>query len=601
MTESYLPVLSILVPVLGVLLIPFIEEQKTNILTAIATFTSFVIILSMYPFIRSGTVIGTGFNTELLINLTFRVDALGYIVGLVASIIWTLASVYAIGYMGHGHALKRYNIFSLLSFTGMLGVSFTGNLFSLYIFFELLSVASYVMVIHEETEEAKSAGLVYLFMGVTGGLVLLFSMIATYSIAGTGDLSSVGMEKLQASPYLPLIFFGYILGFGVKAGLFPVHIWLPMAHPVAPAPGSALLSGVMIKAGAYGILRTVFAITGMKAVTGTWFIYVLLGLAAINIFLGSAVAIKQTEIKRMLAYSSIAQMGYIILGITLLSRSGIMGSALHIFNHAFIKGTLFLCAGAIIHQTGLRQIEDFEGIGKRMPITMICFTLASLSMIGFPPFNGFITKWHLLIGALEAARMGSHSFAIGISAIVLLLVSSFMNLMYYGPIIYSAWFKSPQKPIVPVQHSAHGQNEELNAAIEGAAGTGIALHRISDNVHGGNVHDAAHYQANHSDHSSSSVNDSDMHKDKAHKDEEIASAHGHDDNEKSGHHGDSHDDDSHGHGHDSHDEPQVENCDPPLVMLIPLILLAAGVVIFGVIPIFPVSLAEKVSFLYFLK
>lgn len=610
MTESYLPVLSILIPVLAIFLIPFLDEKKTNILTSVATFFSFIVILLMYPFIRDGKILEIGFNTDLLIYLSFRVDALSYITGLVASILWTLASVYSIGYMEHGHSLKRYNIFSLLSYVGMLGVPFTGNLFSLYIFFELLSVASYVMVIHEETEEAKSAGLVYLFMGVTGGLILLFSMIATYSIAGTGDFSEfsrigIGLQRLHDSPYFPLIFFGFILGFGVKAGLFPVHIWLPMAHPVAPAPGSALLSGVMIKAGAYGILRTIFSIVGWEFMKGQWFLYIIFALAAINIFLGSAVAIKQTEIKRMLAYSSIAQIGYIILGAVLLSYSGLIGSALHIFNHAFIKGTLFLCAGAIIHQTGLRQISDFEGMGKRMPITMICFTIASLSMIGFPPFNGFITKWHLLIGALESVKTGNHPFSIGIFAIVLLLVSSFMNLMYYGPIIYSAWFKSPKKtPGVGEPHGKEGEKPLSDSDIlEEMSSSGLKLHPITDNIQEGKIHDIAHYTFMHPHHSGTGGS-KDIHKDKAHggsvsnkdiKSDNVKSAKG---KEAPKLNTDNHEDHSGGHGGSSEEE-KIETCDPSMVMLVPLIILTAGIVIFGLIPIFPVSLAQKVSLFYF--
>ncbi len=606
MIESYQPVISILIPILAIFIIPFLEEQKTNILTAIATFLSFLVILSMYPYIQADKIIGIGFNTDLLIHLSFRVDSLGYLVGLISSFIWAMSSIYAIGYLGHSHALKRYNIFSLLSYIGMIGVTFTGNLFSLYIFFELLSVASYVMVIHEETEEAKSAGLVYLFMGVSGGLVLLFSMIATYSITGTGDLSKLGMG-LQASPYAPLIFFGFILGFGVKAGLFPVHIWLPMAHPVAPAPGSALLSGVMIKAGAYGILRTIYVILGMDFMLGKWFLYVLLGLAAINIFLGSAVAMKQTEIKRMLAYSSIAQIGYIILGAVLLSPLGVMGSSLHIFNHAFIKSTLFLCAGAIIHQTGLRQMEDFDGIGKRMPITMICFTIASLSMIGFPPLNGFITKWHLLLGALEAAKMGSHTFHLGISAIILLLVSSFMNLMYYGPIIYSAWFKLPKNFPESPSGQSHKKAEEKSPIDNLGAGE-MAINPGIDNLHGEKIHDIAHYSSVRNYFASGGSKD--IHKDKAHggtgeksNDHKEEKTNTHDDNKHEEAHN-THDTnagyDDPGHGHGAEEKP-IETCDPPLTMLVPLIILAAGVVFFGVVPLFPVTLAQKVSIMFFAK
>ena len=295
------------------------------------------------------------------------------------------------------------------------------------------------MVVHEQTKEAMRGGILYIFMGIIGGLILLFSIVATYMIAGTGDFELL-MGKLAQSPYLPYIFWGYIIGFGVKAGIFPLHIWLPEAHPVAPAPASALLSGVMIKAGAYGIIRVLYSILGPALMRGSAHIMVLFAISLITIFLGSAVAMRQVEIKRMLAYSSISQIGYILMGATILSPLGLVGGVIHIFNHALIKGALFLCAGAFIHQVGLRQLKDLSGIGKRMPVTTLCFTIAALSMIGFPPFNGFISKWFLALGSLEAIKAGSYSLGVGILALGMLLLSSFMNLIYYGPIVYRAWF-----------------------------------------------------------------------------------------------------------------------------------------------------------------
>jgi multicomponent Na+:H+ antiporter subunit D len=331
----------------------------------------------------------------------------------------------------------------MLTLAGMLGVVYTRNLFTLYLFFEILSVGSYVMVVHEESEEARKAGLKYLFMGIFGGLVLFKAVIATYVVAGTADLAEISRMGvgLGNHPWMPYIFCGLILGFGVKAGMFPVHIWLPDAHPIAPSPASALLSGVMIKAGGYGIIRTIYNIVGVDFMRNQTVIWMVLVFAFINIFLGSAMAIRAKEIKRMLAYSSISQIGYILLGAALLTPFGVVGAALHIFNHAIIKGVLFMSAGAFIHQTGLRQLDDLKGIGRKMPITTICFTMAAMSMIGFPPFNGFISKWFLALGSMEVAKAGAYSMNVGIFAIFMLLLSSFMNLMYYGPITYGAWFK----------------------------------------------------------------------------------------------------------------------------------------------------------------
>ncbi|MBI5788520.1 MAG: monovalent cation/H+ antiporter subunit D family protein [Candidatus Schekmanbacteria bacterium] len=437
--SSSLPFWAVLIPLLGAVGIAFVKEKQSNLYTYGVAGITFLVVIVMYPMVAQGNKLFLLVDTGLQVKLAFMADGLSILAGLISVTGWLLASAFAVEYMRSEHSLRRYNLFSLLSLTGMMGVVFTANLFSLYIFFELLSVASYVMVIHEETKESLVAGLTYLFMGICGGLILLFSIIATYGIVGSGDLYQV-LGGLKGHPLLPYIFWGYIIGFGVKAGLFPVHVWLPVAHPVAPSPASALLSGIMIKAGAYGIFRTIYTIIGVEVLNHSNLMSALLILALINIVLGSAVAIRQTEIKKMLAYSSISQIGYVILGAALLTPQGMMGGILHIFNHAIIKITLFLCAGAFIHQTGLRQLKDLRGIGSRMPITMICFTMAALSMIGLPPFNGFISKWFLALGALEVRKVGSYSAWVGITCLVTLLLSSFMNLVYYGPIIYGGWF-----------------------------------------------------------------------------------------------------------------------------------------------------------------
>lgn len=442
MVESVLPFLAVLIPLLAVLVVPRLSDAQGNRFTALATVLSLLVILMMFPQIHAGNTLVMELNPGSMVSISFMADGLSFLVGLISIILWIMASIYGIEYMHKEHAQARYNIFSLLSLAGMLGVVFTKNLFSLYIFFELLSMASYVMVIHQETPEAKSAGLTYIVMGIGGGLILLFSIIGTYAIAGTGDLTHLSKisEGLAGHPATPFIFLGYLIGFGVKAGVFPAHIWLPTAHPVAPAPASALLSGVMIKAGAYGILRTVFTITGSGMAQSLPLGKTLLVLAVITMFVGSFMAIVQTDIKRLLAYSSIAQMGYIVLGAALLSPKGLIGAVIHIFHHGFMKGTLFLAAGAFIHQTGLRKIDDLRGIGKRMPLTLACFTMAALSMIGLPPFVGFISKWYLALGAMQSEAQGVLGSGGGFLIVGFLLLSSLLNAVYYGPIIVRGWF-----------------------------------------------------------------------------------------------------------------------------------------------------------------
>ncbi len=440
--DSLLPFLEVLIPVLAAPVAGILSDKSSNRFTALSTVVTFIVVVGMYPSVSQGFVLQYVLDTGLQIKLVFMADSLSLIAGIVSIGVWMLVSFYSVEYMSHENHQGRYNVFSLLSLAGMLGVVVTRNLFTLYIFFEMLSMASYVMVVHEQTDEAFNAGVKYIFMGIVGGLILLTSMVYTTSITGTSDLLELAAKRgvLASHPHVYLILLGYVIGFGVKAGIFPVHIWLPDAHPVAPAPASALLSGVMIKAGAYGIIRVIYTIVGFENIQHHWPAFIIISIAFINIFLGSAMAIKQTEIKRMLAYSSISQIGYVILGIALFTPNGVLGGVVHIFNHAIIKGTLFLCAGAFIHQLGLRQLTDLKGIGRRMPLTTICFSMGALSMVGLPPFNGFISKWYLALGSLEVSKTGSYGMGVGILGLVVLLTSSFMNLMYYGPIVYRAWF-----------------------------------------------------------------------------------------------------------------------------------------------------------------
>ncbi|MGA1874027.1 MAG: proton-conducting transporter membrane subunit [bacterium] len=445
---SILPVLALLIPLLGIIFILWIQRQasqKVNLYTALITLVTSLVVVAMYPFIRDGKVLVNTIETGLPVAFSLRVDTLGFFIGLITSVIWMLSSFFAIEFMSKKHAQIRYDVFSLLTMVGMLGVVFTGDLFSLYILFELLSVASFVLVIHEQTPDAMRGGVVYIFMGISGGLILLLSILMTYSISGTINLSMIGLG-LKGSRWLPLIFWGYILGFGVKAGIFPLHYWMPSAYPETPTCAVALSSGVMIKAGAYGIIRAIYSIIGVDILRGNVLVAILLGMALISIFIGSAAAINQTDIKKLLGYSSVSQIGYIILGLTLLSPLGLTGGILHIFNHAIIKAGLFLCAGGFFHQTGRSRLAELKGIGKKMPLVTACFTMAALSMIGLPPFNGFISKWFLAIGALDAVKIGSYGLGVGILAVGTLILSSFMNLIYYGPIVYNAWFGEEEIP-----------------------------------------------------------------------------------------------------------------------------------------------------------
>ncbi len=453
----FLPLVAVLAPAVGVVFVILahrVSDKVGDIVSALVTSVPFLAMLATYPAVTSGKVLSLSLNTGFPVPLQFYEDSLGLTLGLVSSGLWLASAIYSVSYMEHEHHKLRFNAFSLFSLCGMMGMVLTGNLFTLYIFFEMVAILSYFLVVHEETSDALRAGLKYLFMGIVGGLTVLVAIVATYVVTGSVSITGAGMPLLQQSPLFGWIFWAFMFGFAVKAGAFPVHVWLPDAHPVAPSPASALLSGVMIKAGAYGIIRTVYAVYGREQLLGNAVIPVLLTLAIVTMMLGSAVAIGQTEIKRMLAYSSIAQIGYVILGTAMLSPRGLEGAVMHIVFHALMKGTLFMCAGAIIHQTGLRNLADLKGMGKRMPVTMTCFTIAALSMIGFPPFVGFVSKWTLALGALEAYKAATFTLWSAAVIIGVLLLSSLLNVVYYGPIIIGAWFGNGG------EHEEHGAHKE---------------------------------------------------------------------------------------------------------------------------------------------
>lgn len=406
-----------------------------SVATCVITFLS---VVAMYPFIMGGEVITyTIFEIIRGLGVTVRVDILSFSLALISSFVWMLVSIYSVGYMYHEHGRDRYYLIFNFVLGSTLGIFMAGDFFTLFIFFELMSLISYVLVIHEESAEALRAGYKYLIITIIGGLALFFGIIITFELAGTVSFGTETLINVHGTMAF-LAFLSFLIGFGMKAGMFPLHIWLPDAHPVAPSPASALLSGIMLKTGAYGLLRVLYNVFNIPFVQEAYWDTALLVLAVITILLGSAVALTQEDLKRRLAYSSVGQMGYIILGMALFTEKALVGDVFHIFSHALMKSTLFLAAGAIIWKTGLRNITELHGVGKKMPITMGAFTIAALAMIGIPPLNGFLSKWTLSLGALDA---GAPFY------VFILLVSSLLNGLYYMPIIISAFFGGEEESL----------------------------------------------------------------------------------------------------------------------------------------------------------
>ncbi|MEW6307489.1 MAG: proton-conducting transporter membrane subunit [Bacillota bacterium] len=458
--HSSLPLVASITPMAGSLLVYFAglvnDRARNAVAIAIAALT-LVLVLMMYPQVNAGLILEANYGEFLPpLGISFRVDLLSFFLAGLSAFIWLLATVYSLEYMQGEHGTNRYYSFLTLTLAGALGTFLAGDLFTLFLFFEFMSLPAYILVVHEETDEAMRAGLKYLFMTIGGGLCFFFALVATYELGGTVTLGQVGLIK-DVSLLSALAFVGYLIAFGMKAGMVPLHVWLSDAHPVAPSPASALLSGIMIKTGAYGLLRVIYGVYGPEFMARVNWPSFLLAAAAITILLGSAVAIMQQDIKRRLAYSSIGQMGYILLGMSLLTERALTGDIFHIFAHAFMKACLFLAAGAVIKRTGKRLIADYAGIGFKMPVTMGCFTVAALTMVGIPPLNGFISKWEIALGAFDA---GKPLFAF------LLVVSSLMNAVYYFPIIISAYFGRPAHDSLATGHEGSGSAEAPRKWLE---------------------------------------------------------------------------------------------------------------------------------------
>ncbi len=370
--------------------------------------------------------------------LALALEPLGMLFALVASFLWLITSVYSIGYMrGHKeqHQTSFYAYFAI-ALSAAMGVAFAANMLTLFVCYEILTLSTYPLVTHAGTDQARRAGRVYLGLLLGTSIVfLLLAIVWTWSLAGTLDFTPGGILSGTApAAALGLLLALYVFGIG-KAALMPFHRWLPAAM-VAPTPVSALLHAVaVVKAGVFTILKVNVYLFGsglmITLVISQWLQYA----AAATILLASLVAMRQDNLKARLAYSTISQLGYVVLGALLANASGIIGSAMHIATHAFGKITLFFCAGAILVATHKTEVSQMHGLGRRMPITMAAFLIASLSIIGLPPAGGTWSKWYLAIGTLETGQL---------TLLAVLMISSLLNIAYLIPIPLRAFFSTPR-------------------------------------------------------------------------------------------------------------------------------------------------------------
>ena len=451
--DALLPVAVVLSSFLPGLIIFFLAESRIRLRTALnligAVAKLALIGVMLWGVLNEREYV---FSHSVLpgLDLVLKADALAMLFVTLSAVLWLFTTLYAIGYLeGAPHRSRFFGFFSLCV-TATVGVAMAGNLFTFFIFYELLTLATYPLVVHRGTEKALRAGHVYLAYTLGGGALLLVGTVWLYGLAGQVDFvhgGSLAALPPEAAGQLRIIFLLLIAGLGVKAALVPLHGWLPMAM-VAPAPVSALLHAVaVVKACAFGIIRIVYEVYGVEFAQSLTLLLPLAIVAAITITWGSLRALFQDDLKRRLAYSTVSQVSYIVLGVALFGPIGTVGGIVHLVHQGIMKITLFFCAGNYAETLGIHKVSEMDGVGRRMPWTTLAFTIGAFGMIGVPPLAGFISKWYLGLGALDAGMPW---------VLAVMAVSSLLNAAYFLPILHRAWFRaSPDAwpgELIPVRH-----------------------------------------------------------------------------------------------------------------------------------------------------
>jgi multicomponent Na+:H+ antiporter subunit D len=410
-------------------------RESVSLVTAAALLAS---VASLVPSVLGGA--RPGFELmEVMpgLPIAFRVEPLGMLFALIASGLWLVSALYSIGYMranGEANQTRFYACFAL-ALAATIGIAFAANVFTLFIFYEALTLVTYPLVTHHGTDGARRGGRVYLAILIgTSVVFLLPALVFTWHTAGTTDFRDGGIlaGKLDPVPMAALLAL-YMFGIG-KAALMPFHRWLPAAM-VAPAPVSALLHAVaVVKAGVFSVVKVVVCLFGTEALGDGVPIDWLVAISGFTILAASVVALNADNLKRRLAYSTVSQLSYVVLAAALLAPLSLVGAALHIAAHALGKITLFFAAGAIYTASHKTEVSQLDGIGRRMPWTMVAFTIGALSMIGLPPAVGFVSKWYMLSGAMAQAEW---------AAVAVIVASTLLNAGYFLPVIYRAFFVAP--------------------------------------------------------------------------------------------------------------------------------------------------------------
>ena len=449
--DLWLPILMLSSSLFTGLIIFFLKGESIRLRTTLnltgAVFKVVAVHYMAYRLLVLDNVHQVSFNLGLGFDFVLRVDFLSLMFLALSSNLWLVTTIYAVGYLEGSPNRSRFFGFFSLCVTACTGIAMAGNLITFFIFYEFLTLVTYPLVVHRETRIALNAGRIYLWYTILGGALLFVGVVWIQVIAGPLDFIDTGiLEALGSDQHFALciIFVILIMGLGVKAALVPLHGWLPVAM-IAPAPVSALLHAVaVVKAGAFGIVRVVFDLYGRDFAGSLGLLGPLAVVASVTIIYGSLQALSQTDLKKRLAYSTVSQVSYITLGAALIAPFSTVGAIVHLVHQGIMKITLFFCAGNIAETLGLHNIRDMKGVSRRMPLTSVMFVIAAFGMIGVPPLAGFISKWYLGLGALDA---GSDWI------LAVLVASSILNSAYFLPVIYTMWFETPDRAFKTIRPS----------------------------------------------------------------------------------------------------------------------------------------------------
>jgi multicomponent Na+:H+ antiporter subunit D len=436
--SALLPLATLASSLITAAVIFMLPEQAVRTRTALnlaAALVKLVLVIWMTRGLVAGEVYAVEFPVVPGLGFVLHVDELGLTFAALSSLLWLFTTMYAIGYLEGSPNRRRFFGFFSLCVASTIGISLAGNLFTLLIFYEMLTLSTYPLVAHRGTPQALAAATVYLRYTLSAGLVLMVGMVALHVVAGDLRFGRQEVLALLGSGQEALLiglFWVLLLGFGVKAALVPLHGWLPRAM-VAPAPVSALLHAVaVVKAGAFGIVRLVYDIYGIGFSAALGVLDGLVVIASVTIVYGSVRALTQRELKPRLAFSTVSQVSYIVLGIGLFGPLGTIAALAHLLHQGLMKVTLFFCAGNYAEELGIHRIDELDGVGRRMPLSSLAFTIGALGMIGMPPVAGFITKWTLGLGAVQANMPW---------VIAVLVASTLLNAAYFLPILNRLWFR----------------------------------------------------------------------------------------------------------------------------------------------------------------